>query len=462
MTQPRGPSGLATAIYAAMGLQDLQKIRHLYPDAIDDEEAARLHQWFVGQLEAVLQRDEFRDVSKAYVRPQYDGNPICWELAFVIALLIERIPGLPLDGLWSEDAKQAKDQAIASLGDLLSPPMRRAAERIINLKLFDCRIPHPADDEDYRDPTRFLQLFRAYWKLLSEVMLFQAEAPLGWTPHPLMACIVNLRDRIRQCLEALRRTCDVSEVSRVIDSLVELTLSGDVDDLSAVPEFTTGEVNKVARFCEEARLSLGCRTFVLTHAEEVFLDQARRAILEWKTQTRQAWRDVERRIDAMGTRESAAARQSNRDVCDPAPVPSPDEIRRICASGEDQWHEFKAPGVEMRKIAKEIAGMLNTRYGGRLLYGVKDDGTIVGSDMRRQDFDQPLQNSVRNMITPAAVVSLHAVNVLGETVLVIIVPPWNRQDVYAYEGRVYVRKGTNSFEADADERKRLYRGDYVV
>src|SRR5258708_31272901 len=138
------------------------------------------------------------------------------------------------------------------------------------------------------------------------------------------------------------------------------------------------------------------------------------------------------------------------------PVPTETEILDICKDGEDQIYEFKSAGTEARKITREIAAMLNTKQGGIVLYGVDDDGTIQGSDVTRQKLDQPLQNSVKNSISPAAVVGLKSIPVMGSDVLVVIVPPWNRKDVYQYDEKVLVRKGTNIFAARPEELRKLH------
>jgi hypothetical protein len=142
--------------------------------------------------------------------------------------------------------------------------------------------------------------------------------------------------------------------------------------------------------------------------------------------------------------------------------PTETELLEIVRHGEDQLYEFKGPGTETGKITREVAAMLNTSKGGMILYGVDDDGTIVGTDASRQDFDQPLQNSVKNTVAPAAVVRLHSVSAMGSEVLVVIVPPWNRTDVYQYADKILIRKGTNVFAARPEEVKRLHRGEAVV
>ncbi len=146
----------------------------------------------------------------------------------------------------------------------------------------------------------------------------------------------------------------------------------------------------------------------------------------------------------------------------PLPIPTDTEILDICQNGEDQTHEFKAAGTDVRKITKEIAAMLNTKQGGMVLYGVDDVGKIHGTDVTRQKFDQPLQNSVKNSVSPAATITLSSVSAMGAEVLVIVVPPWNFSDVYQFDERILIRKGTNAFAAKTEEMRKLFLGEPIV
>jgi hypothetical protein len=143
-------------------------------------------------------------------------------------------------------------------------------------------------------------------------------------------------------------------------------------------------------------------------------------------------------------------------------APTENELLEIVRHGEDQLYEFKGPRTDVGKITREVAAMLNTSKGGMILYGVDDDGTIVGTEMSRQDFDQPLQNSIKNTVAPAAVVRLHSVSALGSDVLIVVVPPWNRTDIYQHADKILIRKGTNVFAARPEEVRRLHRGEAVV
>ncbi len=145
-------------------------------------------------------------------------------------------------------------------------------------------------------------------------------------------------------------------------------------------------------------------------------------------------------------------------------VPSDKEILDLSKQGEDQVCEFKAPGTGADKITKEIAGFLHTRAGGIIFYGIGDDGSILGSDMRRQDFDQKIQNSVRNTIYPPPTIEIRERKVMGATVLLVVVPPWDRKTIYqnTMDNRYYIRHGTNVFAVRPDELKKLHSGESIA
>ncbi len=143
-------------------------------------------------------------------------------------------------------------------------------------------------------------------------------------------------------------------------------------------------------------------------------------------------------------------------------IPSETEILDICRSGEDQLYEFKGAGVEASKISREVCAFANTQMGGILFYGVEDDGTIGNADMKRAAFDQKIQNSVRNQISPPLTIKIIEKDVVGHKIYLVAVPPWNRKQVYQFDGRVLLRHGTNVFFAKPDEVRQLHSGKTVV
>lgn len=144
------------------------------------------------------------------------------------------------------------------------------------------------------------------------------------------------------------------------------------------------------------------------------------------------------------------------------PFPSASEIPQIAEKKENHIYEFKAAGTDIRNITREIAAFANTTLGGIIFYGISNDGKITGADMCLQEIDQPIQNSVRNTILPSLAVDIEERDIVNCKVILIRVPAWNRRDVYQYDGRVYMRHGTNVFVSKPEETKKLYKGTPVA
>jgi DNA-binding transcriptional ArsR family regulator len=145
-------------------------------------------------------------------------------------------------------------------------------------------------------------------------------------------------------------------------------------------------------------------------------------------------------------------------------VPTENEILEVCKNLEDQVNEFKGPGVEIDKITREISAFLNTKNGGIIFYGVDDDGIIVGTDLTRHQLDDRLQNSIRHTINPQPNIEVKERDVMGTKILLVMVPPWDRKNIYQYTktNHFNIRKGANVFALKPEEIAKLSRGEYVV
>lgn len=156
------------------------------------------------------------------------------------------------------------------------------------------------------------------------------------------------------------------------------------------------------------------------------------------------------------------SKKSRSAIMSTISVPSTERTLDICSAGEDQLYEFKAAGTTAEKLTKEICAFANTKIGGIILYGVEDDGSIAGSDMSRQKFDQTIQNSIKHNITPTPAIMLVEQDVLGYKIILIVVPAWNKKDVHHFQDGVYIRRGTNVFKTKSDETRKLHSGEYVI
>lgn len=113
-------------------------------------------------------------------------------------------------------------------------------------------------------------------------------------------------------------------------------------------------------------------------------------------------------------------------------------IHSLIAQGEHEHQDFKFAISDARKIARSISAFANND-GGRLLIGVKDNGTVAG--VRNEEDIYVVEQAAERYCRPAVPVTFKGYKVDG-TLLVIVA------EIEAFEGRpVMVTEADGSLRA---------------
>lgn len=94
-------------------------------------------------------------------------------------------------------------------------------------------------------------------------------------------------------------------------------------------------------------------------------------------------------------------------------------IQKLISEGEHQMLDFKFEVSDSRKIARSLTAFANTD-GGRLLIGVKDNGSISG--IRSEEEKHMIQTAAQMYCRPEVEYSAKEWNINGKTVLEVIIP----------------------------------------
>ncbi|HEY0020587.1 MAG TPA: ATP-binding protein [Longimicrobium sp.] len=118
------------------------------------------------------------------------------------------------------------------------------------------------------------------------------------------------------------------------------------------------------------------------------------------------------------------------------------EVERVVARGESAQAEFKLSTGQRTEGAKAACGMLNGN-GGFVLFGVTDDGRIVGQQITSGTLEDVAREIRR--IEPQPLLSPETVHLPdGRAVVLIRVP--RGEGPYTYDGRPYVRVGPTTVQ----------------
>lgn len=132
---------------------------------------------------------------------------------------------------------------------------------------------------------------------------------------------------------------------------------------------------------------------------------------------------------------------------------------------ESAFLEFKREMPKNDQITKTIIGFCN-RYGGKIIIGVENDGTVVGiSDHEIEGIMESLDRTIYETTTPPILPMIYTRAIGSKTVLCIEVSKGMNKPYYrraeGLERGVYIRVGRHTLRANADlieELKRQSRG----
>lgn len=103
---------------------------------------------------------------------------------------------------------------------------------------------------------------------------------------------------------------------------------------------------------------------------------------------------------------------------------------------EDEVTEFKKSTSEIKEAIISIVSILNKHQGGRLYFGIRDDGTVVGQDVSSKTL-RDISETINNKIEPKIYPSVNKIKLEDKDCIII---EFSGNDLpYLADGRAYTR-----------------------
>lgn len=129
---------------------------------------------------------------------------------------------------------------------------------------------------------------------------------------------------------------------------------------------------------------------------------------------------------------------------------------------EDETREFKESTVELKDGINSLVAMLNKNSKGEVLFGVRDNGDVIGQDIGKQTL-RSISQSVSNLIDPPIVPKIEILTSSDDRLYISVSAVGNNRPYFS-QGIVYIRSGEENRKAPASEIRRmiLSTGDPIV
>lgn len=343
---------LPTAVASAGALCDLTDTRRNYPDVLEHADARTMHHQLVYHLELAIEATEIPRIHDIYGRPDFEDLEAGERMGWFSRCLAVYHPeaGVELKNLGK--AHQRVTEMCERCEEVAIEPVRRIIARLTDTMRRHCRNPNPANDPSFTEPKRFIQMLRMYWPLCHGIVASEINSLHAPRPHHLQDLIVNLKDRILRCCDALAGQQEIPDERQTIINLLDALLLGDEDEVVAVVEWRVQQLQQVRNDIETLCLKLGGVMLPLTHAEVSFLQWAKKRVVEYAAYCKNCWTANRKNMDRLAAEIRASTHPLSAETIfsQPAEPVKPESQPGVSATGAKN----RVPGGKKKdEVAKK-------------------------------------------------------------------------------------------------------------
>ena len=134
-------------------------------------------------------------------------------------------------------------------------------------------------------------------------------------------------------------------------------------------------------------------------------------------------------------------------------------IEELSGKGESQTLEFKKSLSLQHKGLEALCAMVNSDLArGTVVFGIEVDGTVCGIEKGNLDTAQrSLSQTIKSKFDPQLVVQMEVVEPNGKQVLVLRAERDRGIPYHEYDGRAWIREGTENHKLSLVEKQHLIR-----
>lgn len=134
-------------------------------------------------------------------------------------------------------------------------------------------------------------------------------------------------------------------------------------------------------------------------------------------------------------------------------------LEELVRKGESQTLEFKKSLSLQREGLEALCAMINSDVArGTVIFGIASDGTVCGIEQGNLDKAQrSISQAIRNKFEPPLAAQIEVKELSGQQVLVLNAERYRDISYHEYDGRAWIRQGTENRKLSLVEKQQLTR-----
>ncbi|AMH95246.1 ATP-dependent DNA helicase [methanogenic archaeon ISO4-H5] len=122
---------------------------------------------------------------------------------------------------------------------------------------------------------------------------------------------------------------------------------------------------------------------------------------------------------------------------------------------ETECVEYKESTTELEDAVLALSAMLNKNGYGKVIFGAKNDGTLVGQDIGK-DTLKTISQHIQNFVEPRVIPTIEVTELeKGKGAITVAVSGLNRP--YAYKNNIYIRSGEENKKVPITELRQMFQ-----
>lgn len=289
---------VASLLKSLQIIRDVAHIRFCYPKIKNEKQLLSILKEVHELAIIFIEHSELADLKSEFDKYDFFGEDAYENTIMLMAIILLKFDKCVVRSCKTTDHKdvegfiQGHSKNLKRFGEI--------RETLLNIQIFHCQFPSIDDDPIYQETSRYIYLLDIYWSKCEVVINERINAFVGYSSHPLMQFLLNLKQRVEFCFLEVCRFLDTPESREAKENaelLIDTLIFEDHDVLSFIDAEATAKVRAVRVFIDQLKMTTIVAGYSLTIEEQMFISSFDSNYKEYSNNLKNYWNQINKNTE---------------------------------------------------------------------------------------------------------------------------------------------------------------------